>query len=67
MYQDGKNITEISNALHADRNRIKNVLIDSGVYVPPTIKDKQTKFFILSGILRYDFVSKPFSVNTALV
>ena len=41
MYQDGKNITEISNALYADRNRIKNVLIDSGVYVPPTIKDKQ--------------------------
>lgn len=39
LYTDGKNITEISRILHADRNRIKNILISSGVYNFPIIKD----------------------------
>lgn len=41
LYQSGNTITEISNMLHADRNRIRNILVDSGVYISPSIKDNQ--------------------------
>lgn len=39
-YLEGKSMSEISKILHADKRRIKNVLIQAGVYVSRDVKDQ---------------------------
>lgn len=40
-YQEGMTMADISRKLHADKKRIKKILIEAGVYISPEIKDKQ--------------------------